>query len=222
MQTTSFLPKVVCPHALKNSTIPVGLLKTKVIKKIVWRDQDPADREKVLVAGKMEDEGLRPNSVSPHVPEELDDKTRALEKVAKKVDRHNREPADRESVLWAGEMEDGDLRPNPVPPHVPEELDDKIRALEKVAKKVDRQNREPAGRESVLWAGEMEDGDLRPKFRSPSFSAELGDKIRALEKVIRVAKRESGKSMNFVKLSMSQMPSKTQSWSRSRKRCGEK
>ena len=58
MQTTSFLPKVVCPHALKNSTIPVGLLKTKVIKKIARQDQNPADRGKVLVAVKMEDEAM--------------------------------------------------------------------------------------------------------------------------------------------------------------------
>ena len=64
------LAKVVCPHALKNSTIPVGLLKTKVNKKIVRQDQDPADREKVLVAGKMEDEEFRPE-VLRHV--RLDD-----------------------------------------------------------------------------------------------------------------------------------------------------
>ena len=39
----------------------------------------------------------------------------------------------------------------------------------------------------------MQDGDLRPKFRSPSFPEELDDKVRALENV---AKKSIGKTEN--------------------------
>ena len=64
MQTTSFLPKVVCPHALEELNDPVRALE-EAKQETDRLNRDLADGEMVLEVGEMEDEKFPSKVLQP-------------------------------------------------------------------------------------------------------------------------------------------------------------
>ena len=97
-------------------------------------------------------------------PKNLTTRFVPLKKSPRKSTGQNREPADQESVLWAGEVEDGNFGQSSVPLHFPKNRMTNFELLKKSLKKVDRQTAvTPIQKESPGLA-KTGGGELRPKF----------------------------------------------------------
>ena len=111
------------------------------------QNRETVERETVLCDGQSAQDELRAKVVSPHFSKNSATRIEPLKRINKRVDRQNRELADREKLLGIALDADVGLGAKGVPPRVREELVDQVGAREKVAEKVEAQNRELAQRE---------------------------------------------------------------------------
>ena len=116
----------------------------KVEKKLTGKTEEPSSEKRSSVKDKLQTTSSAQKSFVLTFLKNWTTKCRALEKVSqenqsvspekshKQGDRPDRDVDVTENVLSDGQNEDVELCAEVVPPHVLEELDDKIRALEKV------------------------------------------------------------------------------------------